>query len=203
MPDPYRRARRHLARVDPVLGAIIARIGPCRLGHGRPEDAFTALVRAIASQQLSTRAADTIFGRFCALFDGGAPDAARAAALDDEAFRRAGFSRAKASFVRDLAARVADGRLDLEALPQASDEDAMRQLMAVKGIGRWTAEVFLMFRLKRPDVWPVDDLGLVKAVQRAYGMRRRPSPDRLRRLGEPWRPYRSVAAWYLWASLEE
>ena len=157
---------------------------------------------SIASQQLSTKAADTIFRRFCDLFPpDGRPTPDRVMTLTDDEIRSVGFSRPKVSFIKDLAGHVRDGRLDLKGLTDHPDEEVMRQLVAVKGIGRWTAEIFLMFRLGRPDILPAGDLGLMNAVQRAYGKRKRPTPDQLRKMGEAWRPYRSVAAWYLWASL--
>ena len=121
--------------------------------------------------------------------------------LSDEQIRATGFSRAKVAFIKDLAAHVLDGRLDLKRLKKHSDDEVMQQLVAVKGIGRWTAEIFLMFRLGRLDVLPADDLGLMNAVHRAYGLRKRPDAKKLRQMGEGWRPYRSVAAWYLWQSL--
>jgi DNA-3-methyladenine glycosylase II len=121
--------------------------------------------------------------------------------LNPDAIRAVGFSRPKVSFLQDLAAQVVDQRLPLDALQMMSDEEVMAALTAVKGIGRWTAEVFLLFRLGRMDVFPADDLGLVRAVQRTYGLRKKPSRDRLMKIAEPWRPYRSVAAWYLWRSL--
>ena len=191
-------------KVDPKLGVIIRRVGPCELHAFAPKDPFETLCMSIASQQLSTKAAATIFGRFKDLF---APDRKptpeRVMTLADDQLRACGFSRAKAAFVKDLAAHVLDGRLDLKRLKKHSDEDVMKQLVAVKGIGRWTAEIFLMFRLGRPDVLPADDLGLMNAVHRAYGLRKRPDAKKLRRMGEAWRPYRSVAAWYLWQSLSE
>ena len=151
----YAKARRVLARRDPVIRDLMRRHGECGLAKAQKSDPFRALLHAIIAQQLSTKAAATIEGRFAALFDGH-PTAAAIAATPD----------------------------------------------SVKGIGRWTAEMFLMFRLHRPDVLPVGDLGIVKAVQRAYKLRRAPTPVRLTRLGENWRPYRSVACWYLWASLD-
>jgi DNA-3-methyladenine glycosylase II len=123
--------------------------------------------------------------------------------LTDDEIRACGFSRPKVSFIKDLAGHVLDGRLDLKGLKKHPDDEVMRQLVAVKGIGRWTAEIFLMFRLGRPDILPADDLGLMNAVQRAYRLRKRPDPKKLRQIGEAWRPYRSVAAWYLWKSLAE
>jgi DNA-3-methyladenine glycosylase II len=121
--------------------------------------------------------------------------------MTDEAIRGVGFSRSKVVFLRDLAAHVLDERLSLDMLHQQSDDAALKSLTAVKGIGRWTAEIFLMFRLQRPDVFPADDLGLLKAAQRVYGLRQRPTPQRLLKMADAWRPYRSVAAWYLWLSL--
>lgn len=197
----FLRERRHLARRDSVLGALMRRVGPCELHKVTMRDPFEALTRAIASQQLSVKAAETIFTRFCALFPNGVPTPEAVAGLTDDAIRACGFSRPKIGFIRDLAAHVGDGRLDLAGLRHHDDDEVMRQLVAVKGIGRWTAEVFLIFRLGRADVLPADDLGLLTAVQRAYKLRKRPTPERLRKMGEAWRPYRSVAAWYLWASL--
>ena len=197
----YTSARRHLMRRDPVLGTVIKQVGACRLGHGPEQPPFVALAYSIASQQLSTKAADTIFGRFCDLFPDRVPDPSKLVTMDADAIRAVGFSRPKAGFLKDLAAHVVEKRLPLESLHALSDEEVFRTLTAVKGIGPWTAEVFLIFRLGRMDVFPADDLGLVKAVQRTYGLRKRPSRDRLMKIAEPWRPYRSVAAWYLWRSL--
>jgi DNA-3-methyladenine glycosylase II len=196
----YARARRLLARRDPVIAALIKRHGPCGLADAQHEDAFTALVHAIISQQLSTKAAATIARRFDALFDG-PPTAVAVARVDDEQLRAVGLSSQKVRYMRDLSARVMDGSLPLGMVNELPDEDVIQSLTQVKGIGRWTAEMFLMFRLHRPDVLPVDDLGILKAVQRAYGLRKMPRPERLTKIGEPWRPYRSVACWYLWASL--
>ena len=132
----------------------------------------------------------------------GKPTPPRVMALTDDQIRGVGFSRPKVSYIKDLASHVLDGRLDLKALKKYPEDEVMRRLVAVKGIGRWTAEIHLMFRLGRPDILPSDDLGLLNAVHRAYGKRKRPTPDQLRKMGEAWRPYRSVASWYLWASLE-
>ncbi|MBI4887859.1 MAG: DNA-3-methyladenine glycosylase 2 family protein [Acidobacteria bacterium] len=197
----YARARRLLARRDPVLGGLMRRYGPCGLARAQHTDPFRALVRAIVSQQLSTRAAETIAGRFEALFER-FPTAAQVASVGDAQLRAVGLSGQKVGYLRDLCRRVEDGSLRLAALDRLPDEAVIEALTQVKGIGRWTAEMFLMFRLHRPDVLPVGDLGIVKAVQRAYRMRTVPSPTRLTRLGEAWRPYRSVACWYLWASLD-
>jgi DNA-3-methyladenine glycosylase II len=204
MQADYKAARRHLMRTDPRLAAIIKRVGPCELHAVAPKDPFEALCMSIASQQLSTKAADTIFRRFCDLFPPDRrPSPERVMTLTDDEIRGVGFSRPKVGFIKDLAARVLDGRLDLPGLTEHPDEEVMRQLVGVKGIGRWTAEIFLMFRLGRPDILPADDLGLMNAVHRAYGLRKRPDAKRLRKMGEAWQPYRSVASWYLWASLNK
>ena len=197
----YDKARRLLARRDPVIRDLIRRHGPCGLADAQHEDAFTALTHSIISQQLSTKAAATIARRFDALF-GGIPTPAAVALVDDAQLRAVGLSSQKIRYMRDLCSRVADGSLTLEKVNELSDEDVIQSLTRIKGIGRWTAEMFLMFRLHRPDVLPVDDLGILKAVQRAYGLRKLPRAERLTKIGEPWRPYRSVACWYLWASLE-
>jgi DNA-3-methyladenine glycosylase II len=201
-PDEDVRARRLLMRRDPVLGSAIRRIGPCGLAARQAKDHLTALVGAIASQQLSTKAAGTILGRFMALFPGKAiTDAAAIDLLSDATLRGVGFSGQKVGYLRDLCAHILDGRLRLDELDELPDDEIVARLMAVKGIGRWTAEMFLMFRLHRPDVLPTDDLGIVKAVQRLYRLRRRPDAKRILQIGEAWKPYRSVASWYLWQTL--
>jgi DNA-3-methyladenine glycosylase II len=197
----YIRARRHLMRKDPRLAELIKQVGACRLGEVPHRPPFVALAYSIASQQLSVKAADTIFNRFCDLFPPDrVPDPAKIVTMNGDTIRAVGFSRPKVSFLQDLAAQIVDNRLPLDALQAMPDEEVLRTLTAVKGIGRWTAEIFLMFRLGRIDIFPADDLGLVKAVQRVYGLRKRPSRERLMKIAEPWRPYRSVAAWYLWRS---
>jgi DNA-3-methyladenine glycosylase II len=202
-PEGYARARRILMRRDPVLGAAIKRIGPCGMADRQRKDHLSALVGAIVSQQLSTKAAATIFGRFVALFpDGAIPDAAAIAALDDRALRGVGLSGQKVGYLRDLCARLGDGRLSLDELESLDDEAVIERLVAVKGFGRWTAQMFLMFRLHRPDVLPVADLGIVTAVQRMYGLRKRPDAKRIEKIGAAWKPYRSVASWYLWQTLK-
>jgi len=189
-------------RRDRVLGAVIKRIGPCALASRQRKDHLTALVGAIVSQQLSTKAAATIFGRFAALFPGNEiPNAAAIDLLSNEQLRAVGLSGQKVGYLRDLCARIGDGRLRLEELDSLPDDQVIARLTEVKGFGRWTAEMFLMFRLHRPDVLPVDDLGIVKAVQKVYGLRKRPDPKRIMKIGEVWRPYRSVASWYLWQTL--
>ena len=197
----YAKARRVLARRDPVIRDLMRRFGECGLARAQRTDPFHALLHAIIAQQLSTRAAATIEARFAALFVG-RPTAAAIAATPDDRLRAVGISPQKLGYIRDLCARTVDGSLALDDLKGLPDEDVIAALTSVKGIGRWTAEMFLMFRLHRPDVLPVGDLGIVKAVQRAYKLRLAPTPVRLTRLGENWRPYRSVACWYLWASLD-
>ncbi|HEY5617449.1 MAG TPA: DNA-3-methyladenine glycosylase [Vicinamibacterales bacterium] len=177
------------------------RYGPCGLAQAQHADPFRALIHSIISQQLSTRAAATIEGRFRALF-GGVPTPTQVTATSDTELRVVGLSGQKVRYLRDLCRRVEDGSLQLTELEHMSDDEVIAALTQVKGIGRWTAEMFLMFRLHRPDVLPVDDLGIVKAVQRAYRLRTVPTSKRLIHLGESWRPYRSVACWYLWASLD-
>jgi DNA-3-methyladenine glycosylase II len=201
-PVDYQRARRYLMRKDPALASVIKRVGACTLPNLTHQPPFMALAEAIASQQLSVKAADTIFGRFCSLFGpDNVPDPARLLQLDPEAIRASGFSRAKVVFLRDLATHVVENRLMLDQLHELEDALVLEQLTAVKGIGIWTAEIFLLFRLQRPDVFPVDDLGLVKAAQKVYGLRQRPTRKKLLKMAEAWRPYRSIAAWYLWRSL--
>jgi DNA-3-methyladenine glycosylase II len=190
-------------RRDPILGAAIKRIGPCGMAARQRTDHLTALVGAIVSQQLSTKAAATIFGRVQALVPDGSLSPAHINALSDAALRGAGLSGQKVSYLRDLCARILDGRLQLDELEALPDEAVVERLIIVKGFGRWTAEMFLMFRLHRPDVLPVGDLGIVNAVQKLYRLRKTPAPKRLLQIGEAWRPYRSVACWYLWQTLRE
>ena len=202
--EGYARARRFLMRKDPVLGAAIKAIGACGMADRQRKDHLSALVSAIVSQQLSTKAAATIFGRFVALFpDNHIPDAAAIAAQSDAALRAVGLSGQKVGYMRDLSARLMDGRLLLDELETLPDEQVIERLVAVKGFGRWTAEMFLMFRLHRPDVLPAGDLGIVVAIQRLYRLRKRPDARRVLKIGEAWKPYRSVASWYLWQTLRD
>jgi DNA-3-methyladenine glycosylase II len=201
--EGYARARRVLMRRDPVLSEAIKRIGPCLMADRQRKDHLSALTGAIVSQQLSTKAAATIFGRFAALFPDNTIDAAAIEKMSDATLRGVGLSGQKVGYLRDLTARIADGRLILDELDQLPDEQVIERLTAVKGFGRWTAEMFLMFRLHRPDVLPAGDLGIVNAIQRLYRLRKRPDPKRILKMGEIWRPYRSVASWYLWQTLRE
>lgn len=200
-PEDYVRARRLLLRRDPVLAALIRKHGACGLASAQRADHFSALVRAITGQQLSTKAASTIYARLAGLMPGGVTPAALSA-LTDEQLRAVGMSRQKIAYFRDLCDKAQSGVVPIDALDSLTDEEVIAALTAVKGIGRWSAEMFLMFRLHRPDVLPVDDLGIVNAVKNVYRLRKRPNADRIRKIGEAWRPYRSVASWYLWRSLD-
>lgn len=189
----------HLRRADPALARIIDAVGPFRMAR-RPE-AFQALARAIISQQLAGRAALAIYQRFAKLFPGVRfPTPRQVADATQQTLKSVGLSRQKILYLKDLAARIADGKLNFRHLGRMEDEAVVAQLTRVKGIGRWTAEIFLMFTLGRPDVLPADDLGLRNAVASAYGMRAAPTAKELRLLAERWRPYRSAAVWYFWLS---
>ncbi len=202
-PADYRRACRHLEARDPVLGAIIRRHGPCGMGRVKRTDPYRALVEAIVWQQLSTKAAATIYDRLLALFPANGGLTPRAVGtMRRDRLRKAGLSWAKVDYLKDLSAKVNRGALDLTGLESQTDDDVIEALTSVKGIGRWSADMFLMFRLGRPDVLPVGDLGIVKAMQRAYRMRKPPALERMLKIARPWRPYRSVASWYLWESTE-
>jgi DNA-3-methyladenine glycosylase II len=199
MPVPdFLSARRHLARRDPVLAAVIRKVGPCGLAQAGHRNLFQVLLGTIVSQQLSVKAAATIHGRVVAL-TGGTATAEAVLALEPAALRAAGLSARKVEYVRDLAARVASGTLSRRHIDHLPDEDVIAALTEVRGIGRWSAEMVLIFYLLRPDVLPLDDVSLLNAARQVYGLRTRPSPARFTRLAEPWRPWRSVACWYLWA----
>ncbi len=200
-PADYARARRLLLRRDPVLAALIRKHGPCGLADAQRSDHFSALVRAITGQQLSTKAAATIHARLAALMPAGVTPESLSALSDDQ-LRAVGMSRQKGAYFRDLCDKVLSGALPLDSLDAMSDEEVIAALTQVKGIGRWSAEMFLMFRLHRPDVLPVGDLGIVNAVKSVYRLRKTPTAQRIQKIGESWRPYRSVASWYLWRSLD-
>ncbi len=187
------------------MGDLVRRIGPlgpAERRRGRPEDAYGSLVRTIIGQQLSTKAARSIYGRLTALFDGRPPTPEELLSTDEEPLRACGLSRPKVRYLRDLAERVISGELDLSSLHGLPDEEVIRQITAVKGLGRWSADMFLMFHLGRPDVLPVGDLGIRRAVERAYGLPALPDPDELRTLAAPWRPECTLACLYLWESLD-
>lgn len=170
--------------------------------RGRPADPYGALVRTIVGQQLSTKAARTIYTRLTALFGGHPPAPEEVLAADEEALRAAGLSRSKVSYLRDLAWHVIDGELDLDALNALPDEEVIGQITAVKGLGRWSADMFLMFHLDRPDVLPAGDLGIRRAVERAYGLEDLPDAETLHDIAAVWRPQRTLACLYLWESLD-
>lgn len=186
----------------PRLAAVIRHVGPCVLAPrppAGPSGHYLALVRAIVSQQLSGKAADTIFGRVAALAEGRAALSPEALlGVPDEALRGAGLSRSKLASVRDLATRITTGALPLDAVDTLDDEAVITHLTTVRGVGRWTAEMFLMFRLLRPDVLPVDDLGIKKGMIRLFALRKEPDAAKLARLAAPFRPHRTVLCWYLW-----
>jgi DNA-3-methyladenine glycosylase II len=195
----------HLRSADDTLARVIDERGPLDLEarvRGRPADAYGALLRAIVGQQLSVKAARTIYERFTALFDGRTPAPEQLLEVNADTLRAAGLSRAKAAYVRSLAEHVISGELELDRLDELSDEQVAAELVAVKGLGQWTADMFLIFHLGRPDVLPVGDLGVRRAVERLYGFEALPSAAELEALGERWRPWRSLASLYLWESLD-
>src|SRR5512133_169111 len=198
----YTASVRHLKRVDPVLARVIESVGPCRIRTSDDPSHFHALTRSIVFQQLSGKAAATILSRVVALFPDGVPTPEAVAATSDEALRAAGLSRQKIGYLRDLSSKVAGGALPLDEVESMSDDDLIDHLVQVKGIGRWTAQMFLMFRLGRRDVLPELDLGIQNAIKRAYRMRKRPTPKQVRKIGAKWAPHSSVASWYLWRSLD-
>jgi DNA-3-methyladenine glycosylase II len=202
------KARKHLVAADPTLGAVIERVGKIDLStrlrrrkEERPADAYGALLRAIVGQQLSTKAARTIYLRVLDLFDGSTPSPEQLLAASEQGLRAAGLSGRKTEYIRDLASHVLEGELELDRLEQLSDEEVIKEIVAVRGLGRWTAEMFLLFHLERPDVLSGGDLGIRKAVQIEYDLAEMPPPTRVLEIGEPWRPYRSLASLYLWESL--
>jgi DNA-3-methyladenine glycosylase II len=183
---------------------LVRSIGPLgfeRRRRGRPDDAYGSLVRTIVGQQLSTKAARSIYGRLTDLFGGRPPTPHEVLSMDEEALRGCGLSRPKVRYLRDLAERVIAGDLDLPALYRLPDDAVIEQVVAVKGLGRWSADMFLMFHLGREDVLPVGDLGIRRAVERAYGLPEIPDPDTLEDLALPWSPHRTLASFYLWESL--
>lgn len=201
-------ARRQLAAADPTMAALIERVGKIdlatrlrRRSEERPADAYGALLRAIVGQQLSTKAARTIYGRVLELFGGRTPSPEELLAAEEADLRAAGLSGRKVEYIRDLAAHVIDGELELDRLDELADEEVIAEIVAVRGLGLWTAEMFLIFHLERPDVLSGGDLGIRKAVQIEYALEEMPAPARVLEIGEPWRPHRSLASLYLWESL--
>ena len=196
---------RALRTADPVMERLVEEHGALvreDLKRERPGDAYGALLRSIVGQQLSTKAAATIYRRMLDLFDGHAPTPKQLLAVDPDRIRAAGLSRPKISYLRDLAEHVEQGELELEHFDELPDEEVIEQLTAVKGIGEWSAHMFLMFHLRRPDVLPVGDQGIRRAVQVEYRLRKLPDAKRLERIARPWRPYRTLACLYLWSSLD-
>lgn len=184
---------------DPVLAEVIDRVGPCTLEL--EPDPFWALAEAILYQQLSMKAAGTIAGRFKALYENSPPGPKDVLDTPDEKIREVGVSRPKVRYLKDLSRKFSEDIVTPSELPDMPDEEVIEQLTQIKGVGRWTAEMFLIFSLGRPDVLPVDDLGLQKAVQKCYGLKNLPSEVKIRKLAKKWEPYRTAATWYLWRSL--
>ncbi len=197
-PHYWDDARRALARSDRTMATIIDAAGDAHLASRG--DAFQTLARSIVGQQISVKAAQSVWGRFAAKAGEVAPP--RVARMRASTLRACGLSERKAGYLKDLAARFAAGEVDPARWPGLDDEDIVAELCCVRGIGRWTAEMFLIFNLLRPDVWPVDDIGLLRGIERHYRGGRQVSRDEARALGEGWRPWRTVATWYLWRSLD-
>jgi len=202
------KARAALAKSDPTLAALMARVGEIdlatrlrRRSEERPADAYGALLRAIVGQQLSTKAARTIYLRVLDVFDGATPSPEQLLEASEADLRGAGLSGRKVEYIQDLARHVLSGELELDRLDELGDEKVVEELVAVRGLGQWTAEMFLIFHLERPDVLSGGDLGIRKAVQIEYGLEEMPAPLRVLEIGEPWRPHRSLASLYLWESL--
>jgi DNA-3-methyladenine glycosylase II len=202
------KARKALGASDPTMAGLMERVGKIDLAtrlrrrkEERPADAYGALLRAIVGQQLSTKAARTIYLRVLDLFGGSTPSPEQLLEAGEEDLRACGLSGRKTEYVRDLAAHVLSGELELDRLQELEDEQVIEEIVAVRGLGRWTAEMFLLFHLQRPDVLSGGDLGIRKAIQIEYGLEEMPTPTRVLEIGEPWRPHRSLASLYLWESL--
>jgi DNA-3-methyladenine glycosylase II len=194
-----RQAINHLKRSDPVMRAIIERVGPCRMEFGPPE--FHSLAEAIVYQQLNGRAAVTIFQRFTAV--AGEPLTPEGILkLTEAQMRSVGLSKQKSSYLKDMAERTVRGELNFARLPQLTDDEVVEDLTQVKGVGVWTAQMFLMFTLRRPNVLPTGDYGIRMAIKKHYRKRKLPKPEQMEKIARPWEPYRSVACWYLWKSLD-
>ncbi|HEX9310956.1 MAG TPA: DNA-3-methyladenine glycosylase [Gemmatimonadaceae bacterium] len=197
-----RKAVAHLKKVDPDLAKVIAKIGVYKGWPASNGTHFDAVARSIVFQQLSGKAAGTIHGRFQGLYGGRTPLPTELASTPDEHLRAVGLSRQKSAYLKDLGARVASGQLPIETLHELTDEEVISALTQVKGIGRWTAQMFLMFRLGRPDVLPDLDLGVQKGIQKTYRLRKLPTPERVKKIGAKWAPYRTVGSWYMWRLLD-
>jgi DNA-3-methyladenine glycosylase II len=195
-----KKAVDHLKKADVILASIIARVGPCKMAYRDPT--FEMLARAIVFQQLSTKAAATIYRRLEEAAGGAlTPEAIQNLSVGE--MRRAGLSRQKLGYIRDLAEHALSGKVNFARLPSMNDEEVIEALTDIKGVGVWTAHMFLMFSLRRPNVLPVGDLGVRMAIQRAYGKRKLPAPKQVEQIAKGWHPYCSYAAWYLWRSLEQ
>lgn len=193
------KALNHLKKSDAVLAAIMRQVGPCQISYREPT--FEALARSIVFQQLSTKAARTIYGRLEEAAGGKiTPDAIQNLSLGE--MRNAGLSKQKVGYIRDLAEHALSGKVDFDRLPSMSDEEVIAALTDIKGVGVWTAHMFLIFALRRPNVLPVGDLGVRMAIQRVYRKRKPPTPQQMEKIARGWHPYCSFAAWYLWRSLE-
>jgi len=194
-----RKAVNHLKKSDPILAAIIERVGPCRMQFEEPQ--FPRLAQAIVYQQLNGKAASSIFERFATL--AGKPlTPAGILKLDNDQMRAAGLSQQKSSYMRDLAEKTQAGLLNFSRLPDLSDDEVIKHLTQVKGIGIWTAHMFLMFSLRRPNILPTGDYGVQTAIKKFYKKRKLPKPEQMQKIAKVWEPYRSVASWYLWRGLD-
>ena len=192
---------RFLSRRDPIMRALIKKAGPSVIGRRRNRTSFESLVRAIVFQQLAGAAASAIYGRVVALFPRGRVIPENVLAVSEDSLRGAGLSVAKVASIRDFATKALDGTVPLRSLGRLPDDEIVARLVTVRGIGRWTAEMFLLFQLGRPDVWPVDDLGVRNGYRIAYELPAMPTAKELGPLGDPYRPYRSYAAWYCWQAV--
>ena len=195
-----RRAIVHLKKSDPVLSGVIERVGPFRIEYREP--VFETLVRSIVYQQLSGRVASVIFGRLVDLVPKKKLTPKAILKLRPQQMRRAGLSKQKTAYIRDLAKKAADGLVDFQVIPSLSDEEVIEALTQIKGVGVWTAHMFLIFALRRPNILPTGDLGIRMAIQKAYQLEELPRHEHMEAISEPWHPYRSVATWYLWRSLD-
>ena len=202
MPPNHRKAINHLKKADPVMAEVIARVGKCSLEPRADGTHFDAVMRAIIFQQLSGQAAGTIHRRFQTLYGGRDPSPKELLRTPDAKLRAVGLSGQKTRYLKDLATRVQSGECPIDSLDALSDEEIIAALTSVKGVGRWTAQMFLMFRLGRPDVLPDLDLGIQKGIKLAYNLRKHPAPKRVLKIGVKWAPYRTIASWYLWRILD-
>lgn len=202
MAKKHAKAIAHLTAADPVLGAWIAEAGPCGWSRSNDGTHFDHIARSIVYQQLSGAAASTIYGRVLGLYGGATPTPAQIARTPDAKLRAVGLSTRKVEYIKDLARHAHAGTIAVNAIHEMEDAEVIATLTRVRGIGEWTAQMVLMFRLGRPDVLPVLDLGVQKAIKLLYGLRTHPSPERVAKIGARWAPYRTVASWYLWRRVD-